>query len=118
MPSEPIPLEEIRAAALRIHDTALRTPLVRLGIEEREREIYLKLENLQRTGSFKLRGAANRLLTLSREERERGLVTASTGNLNCCFATSKPTSHQDLAVRSCRLSRSQYSAPGRAEGSV
>ena len=43
-------------------------------------EVYLKLENLQTTGSFKLRGAANRLLTLSPEEARAGIVTASTGN--------------------------------------
>ena len=43
-------------------------------------EVYLKLENLQTTGSFKLRGAANRLLTLSSEEARAGIVTASTGN--------------------------------------
>ena len=43
-------------------------------------EVYLKLENLQVTGSFKLRGAANRLLTLSPEEAASGVVTASTGN--------------------------------------
>ncbi len=43
-------------------------------------EVYLKLENLQTTGSFKLRGAANRLLTLRPEEVRAGIVTASTGN--------------------------------------
>ena len=42
--------------------------------------VFLKLENLQRTGSFKERGALNRLLTLTAEERDRGLVTASAGN--------------------------------------
>jgi threonine dehydratase len=43
-------------------------------------EVYLKLENVQITGSFKLRGAVNKLLSLSDEERARGIVTASTGN--------------------------------------
>lgn len=42
--------------------------------------VYLKLESLQRTGSFKMRGAANRLAKLSREERARGVVAASSGN--------------------------------------
>ncbi len=42
--------------------------------------VYLKLENLQKTGSFKYRGAANHILSLSQDERDRGLVTASTGN--------------------------------------
>jgi threonine dehydratase len=43
-------------------------------------EVFLKLENLQRTGSYKERGALNRILTLTREERERGLIAASAGN--------------------------------------
>ncbi len=41
---------------------------------------YLKLENLQRTGSFKLRGALSRVLVLSDEEKRRGVITASAGN--------------------------------------
>jgi len=49
-------------------------------------EVFLKLENLQITGSFKLRGAANKLLSLSREERDRELVTASSGNHGNAFA--------------------------------
>ncbi len=49
-------------------------------------EVFLKLENLQITGSFKLRGATNKLLSLSREDRERGVVTASTGNHGTAFA--------------------------------
>jgi len=48
--------------------------------------VYLKLENLQITGSFKLRGAVNKLLSLSDEERARGLVTASSGNHGAAFA--------------------------------
>ena len=43
-------------------------------------QVYFKLENLQHTGSFKLRGAMNKLLSLTDEEKERGVVTASTGN--------------------------------------
>jgi len=48
--------------------------------------VYLKLENLQITGSFKLRGAMNKLLSLSEEERARGVVTASSGNHGAAFA--------------------------------
>ncbi len=48
--------------------------------------VYLKLENLQITGSFKLRGAANKLLSLSQEEKARGVITASTGNHGHAFA--------------------------------
>ena len=48
--------------------------------------VYFKLENLQHTGSFKLRGAMNKLLSLSDEEKRRGVVTASTGNHGAAFA--------------------------------
>ena len=48
--------------------------------------VYFKCENLQHTGSFKARGAMNKLLSLSQEERERGVVTASTGNHGAAVA--------------------------------
>jgi len=51
-----------------------------------EAEVYLKLENLQVTGSFKARGATNKLLTLSPQARDRGVVTASTGNHGAAVA--------------------------------
>jgi threonine dehydratase len=50
--------------------------------------VYFKLENLQHTGSFKLRGAMNKLLSLTDEERKQGVVTASTGNHGAAFAFS------------------------------
>ena len=59
----------------------MRTPLVRLRLEVTPAEIWLKLENLQPIGSFKLRGAANAVLSAPPEELERGLVTTSTGNM-------------------------------------
>jgi len=49
-------------------------------------EVYLKLENLQVTSSFKLRGAANKILSLTEDERRRGIVTASTGNHGAAVA--------------------------------
>jgi threonine dehydratase len=48
--------------------------------------VYLKCENLQLTGSFKLRGAVNKILSLSEEEKERGLMTASSGNHGAAFS--------------------------------
>jgi len=48
--------------------------------------VYLKLENMQLTGSFKLRGALNKLLSFNKEEKERGLMTASSGNHGAAFA--------------------------------
>ena len=59
-----------------------RTPLVRAEAlsEEAGADIHLKLDSLQETGSFKLRGATNRLAQLTDAERERGVVAVSTGN--------------------------------------
>ena len=61
--------------------TAIRTPLVRLNIDAAPAEIYLKLENLQQIGSFKIRGASNAIARLSPEQLERGVLTASAGNM-------------------------------------
>ncbi|MGH9477307.1 MAG: threonine ammonia-lyase [Terriglobales bacterium] len=69
-----------RAARERIAGLAVRTPLVRLG-REGVPEIWLKLENLQPIGSFKIRGAANAMLGLGREKLARGVLTASAGNM-------------------------------------
>ena len=76
-----IPLAEIEAARERLAGTVVRTPLVRLEVEDAPAEIYLKLENLQPIGSFKLRGAGNALALARPEELERGVWTASAGNM-------------------------------------
>ena len=76
-----IPLAEIEAARERLVGAVVRTPLVRLELEDAPAEIYLKLENLQPIGAFKLRGAGNALLLASPEELERGVWTASAGNM-------------------------------------
>jgi threonine dehydratase len=73
-------LEDIRAAHARIAGEVLRTPLVRLGVDG-PAEIYLKLENLQPIGSFKLRGAANAMAQAPDEQLARGVYTASAGNM-------------------------------------
>ena len=77
----PIPLEEIRRARGRIAGAAVRTPLIRWNGEESDREIWLKLENLQPIGSFKLRGAGNAMLSARPEELAEGVWTASAGNM-------------------------------------
>ncbi len=77
---EPIPLEEIIAARDRLRGTALRTPLIRLNVDAAA-DIYLKLENLQPIGSFKLRGAGNALLKLDEDTSSKGVYTASAGNM-------------------------------------
>ena len=73
---------ETSAAAERIHPHIRETPVERsVWLSEVGKcDAHLKLENLQATGSFKLRGAANKLLSLSEAERQRGIVTASSGN--------------------------------------
>jgi threonine dehydratase len=83
LPAEIIPtFEDIRAAALRISPYIHRTPLLssRSLSERAGVEVRLKCENLQRAGSFKIRGAMNALLQLDPEQRRRGVVAFSSGN--------------------------------------
>jgi threonine dehydratase len=75
-----IELAEIEAARERIAGAAVRTPLLRLHVEA-PAEIYLKLENLQPVNSFKIRGATNAVMLAPAQERAKGLVTASAGNM-------------------------------------
>jgi threonine dehydratase len=80
----PIPsLAAIRQARGRIARVAIRTPLLRLGVTRAEAsaDIYLKLENLQPVGSFKIRGASNAMAVLDPERLAGGVVTASAGNM-------------------------------------
>lgn len=76
-----VTLAAIRDARRVIANSAIRTPLVRLNVDSAPAEIYLKLENLQPIGSFKIRGAANAIARLPPEKLERGVVTASAGNM-------------------------------------
>jgi threonine dehydratase len=71
-----IPLEEIHRARERLGDAVVRTPLVRF-----DDRIWLKLENLQPVGAFKLRGAVSAVRAASRDELAPGVVTASAGNM-------------------------------------
>src|SRR3712207_2927958 len=75
-----ITLEDIRLAQRRVRGVALRTPLVPCPSGEEGRALYFKAENLQPTGAFKLRGAYNKISSLSPEERSRGVVAHSSGN--------------------------------------
>ena len=77
-----VTLADIQSARERVKDGIVTTPVVpALALRERlPCNLFIKLENTQRTGSFKDRGALNRLLDLSPEERKRGIVTASAGN--------------------------------------
>jgi threonine dehydratase len=75
-----ISLDDIREARDRIRGTVVRTPLIRLHVDA-PAEIYLKLENLQPIGSFKLRGATNAIRSLDPEVMRDGVYTASAGNM-------------------------------------
>ena len=76
-----IELAAIEAARERIGGAAIRTPLVRLRIDDAPADIYLKLENLQPIGSFKIRGATNAVMLAPASDWAAGLVTASAGNM-------------------------------------
>jgi len=77
-----IGLEDVRAAAARLKGRIHRTPVItsRSFDERCGCHVFFKCENLQRAGAFKIRGALNKLLTLSDEERARGVVGFSSGN--------------------------------------
>ena len=79
-PVRPIELSDIKAARERIAGTVLRTPLVRLDLGADGPDIRLKLENLQPTNAYKIRGAANAVAKLSTKEKARGVWTISAGN--------------------------------------
>lgn len=74
-------LSAIENARNVIAGSAIRTPLLRFYVPSAPAEIYLKLENLQPIGSFKIRGASNAIAHLPPEKLERGVVTASAGNM-------------------------------------
>jgi threonine dehydratase len=76
-----IAIEEIEAARERIAGTVVRTPLLRLPLEDGPAEIWCKLETLQPINSFKIRGACNCVRAADPELVRRGLVTASAGNM-------------------------------------
>jgi threonine dehydratase len=79
-PVRPIHLSEIEEARKRIAKTIVRTPLIRLELGPGFPDIRLKLENLQPINAYKLRGAANAVAMLSKEERKHGVWTISAGN--------------------------------------
>jgi len=74
-------LDDIRAAQARLHGVTVRTRLVEFNYEQSDvRRLYLKPENQQPIGAFKLRGAYNKIASLSAEDRKRGVISYSSGN--------------------------------------
>src|SRR5512143_3369316 len=82
MPELPITFDDITRAAERLRGVAHRTPVLTSRTFDRQvgRQVFFKCENLQRGGAFKFRGAYNRLSQLSETERQRGVVSFSSGN--------------------------------------
>src|SRR3954467_13399338 len=75
-----VTLADIQQARLRLEGVAVRTPLLEWTKPSDANRVFLKLENLQPIGAFKLRGAYNKIAQLSNEERRRGVVSYSSGN--------------------------------------
>ncbi len=75
-----ISIDNIRDAQKRIQDTIIRTPLVKLNVDDAPAEIYLKLENMQPIGAFKLRGASNAMKLLDPSDLKDGVWAFSSGN--------------------------------------
>ena len=77
-----IGLEDVKQARERIGGKVLKTPLLRVPVLDQALgcQVYLKPENLQLTGSFKIRGAMNAILSLTEEEKKKGVVACSSGN--------------------------------------
>jgi threonine dehydratase len=74
-------LDEIKATANRLKGIIEATPTIKSqNLSNNEQEIFLKCENLQRTGSFKIRGAFNKLANLTNEEKAKGVIASSAGN--------------------------------------
>ena len=75
-----VTLDGIRQARVRLDGVAVHTPLLEWTGTSDARKLYLKLENLQPIGAFKLRGAYNKIVSLSDEDRRRGVISYSSGN--------------------------------------
>jgi threonine dehydratase len=75
-----VSLQDIRAAQALLHGIAVRTPLFEWTAPSDFRKLFLKLENQQPIGAFKLRGAYNKVASLSAEDRHRGVIAYSSGN--------------------------------------
>jgi threonine dehydratase len=76
-----VSLTEIKEAQARLNGITVHTPLIEFGhLESNARRLFLKPENQQPIGAFKLRGAYNKIASLSEEDRKRGVITYSSGN--------------------------------------
>ena len=111
-----ISMQDIAQAAERIRPYIKKTPLVRAEKLEAlfgGAEIWLKLENFQITGSFKLRGVANKVCTLTEEELKRGVTAASSGN-HAQAVSYMAALREPMPPSSCRRTppRPRWTEPG------
>ena len=108
--------EDVASAARRLHGHVVRTPMLRNPLldELTGGTILIKAETLQRTGSFKLRGAANAALQLDAAQRRAGVVTHSSGNHGqalACAASQGRRRGDDLHAGGCAAGESGEHAP-------
>ncbi len=115
-----IGLADVQAAAAAIGDGIVRTPLVRCEAldDVAGAPVWLKAELLQHTGSFKLRGALNRMRQLSAEERGRGVITVSAGNHAAAVARAGAAVGTDVLVLMARAASPPKVAATRGYGAT
>ncbi len=75
-----ITLDDLHSARTRLHGITVRTPLIEFNHSDPNRRLFLKPENQQPIGAFKLRGAYNKIASLSEDDRKRGVISYSSGN--------------------------------------
>ena len=123
-----VTLNDIRAAQTRIRGVATRTPLLPYPAALPADPVFLKLESLQPMGAFKLRGAYNKIVSLSEAERQRGVITYSSGNhaqavayaaraLGCRAVVVMPSDAPQIKQESTRALRAEivFVGPSSAE---
>jgi len=91
-------LKDFEAAYNKVQEVVLPTKLIKSDYfsDQTGNDVYLKPENMQLTGAYKIRGAYYKISTLSEEEKAKGLITASAGNhAGCCIGSSKTGSQSN-----------------------
>ena len=109
-------LDKIYHAAFVLKDVARKTDLIEAPKLSKDCRLYLKTENLQVTGSFKVRGAYYKISQLSREESEKGVIACSAGNHAQGVAGRHPPGHQEhrlYAGRCPHYEGGKHQEPGR-----
>ena len=111
-------LDKIYHAAFVLKDVARKTDLIEAPKLSKDCQLYLKTENLQATGSFKVRGAYYKISQLSEEESAKGVIACSAGNhaQGVALAATRPSRHQEhrlYAGRCAHHEGGEYQESGR-----